>query len=377
MLKIKFLFLINCLFLIHTYAQEREGLEVSLLTCSSGQEIYATFGHTAIRIRDAAEQEDLVFDFGTFRFDTPFFAWRFLKGDLEYSLSVRKFDKFIRAYKIEGREVIEEKLNIPAAQKQLIYQRLIENYRPENRYYKYDFLFDNCTTRVRDLLFQMPIEALDTNQVTTASFRENLGLYLTDKKWLQLGIDLLLGASVDKRMTSYEQMFLPNQLSHNLQAINATASRKFLYPPKTLLSQPLPKQTSYPYFSPVVIFFVLIGILLFFAFWKPTSTEKILWWFYFIFGLVGLFLLFMWFGTTHETSKMNWNILWANPLYLFLLPKKRITNSLYIKLVLVWNILLLIIWTILPQVLNMAIIPLVCGFILLNSISMARHYNSW
>jgi hypothetical protein len=360
------------LFPIHLLSQTESELEISLLTCSEGAAIYATFGHSAIRVVDTKNRKDLVFDFGVFRFDSPFFLWKFLKGDLNYSLGIRTFNQFLAAYRIENRAIIEERLNLSNRDKRWLYHQLIENYKIENRYYQYDFLFDNCSTRIRDLLLQLPnIKPNHSNEITTLTFRDHLNSYLKEKKWFKLGIDLLLGQSVDQAMTANQALFLPNPLSENLKKYEVNrqqTSVKLIPTSKKLLSKNNSKPSLFTQFTPIIVLSIIIAFILIIAFYQPYLSTKITLSFYLIFGLLGSFLLFMWLGTNHSTSKLNWNILWANPLYLLLLPFifKKINSSFIRKTVLFWNLMLLLLWNFIPQQLNMAIIPLILGMVLLH-----------
>src|SRR5690606_5550069 len=116
-----------------------------------GDDLYATFGHSAVRVTDSSAGIDYVFNYGTFDFDTPHFYWKFVRGKLMYSLSAMDFPTFMQAYREEGRSVTEQVLNLSCPEKEMIWQFLQQNYLPENRDYKYDFLYDNCSTRIRDI----------------------------------------------------------------------------------------------------------------------------------------------------------------------------------------------------------------------------------
>ncbi|HWJ28198.1 MAG TPA: DUF4105 domain-containing protein, partial [Flavisolibacter sp.] len=141
-----------CFFCVaRSFAQDSCDLRITLLTCAPGSELYSTFGHTALRVQDEHAGLDLVFNYGTFVFDDDFYM-KFIRGKLLYSLSVENFDDFIYEYKLESRSVQEQVLQLSCQEKQQLFHALQVNARPENRDYKYDFLFDNCTTRARDIV---------------------------------------------------------------------------------------------------------------------------------------------------------------------------------------------------------------------------------
>ncbi len=162
MKKTLFLFLAACLFCgqgkAFTLSPEAE---ISLLTCSPGNELYSLFGHTAIRVKDPAARFDRVFNYGTFDFDTPYFYLKYARGLLPYQLSHTDYRYFLHAYREEGRSVYEQRLRLDSLQKQRLLDILTENYRPENRSYLYNFLFDNCTTRSRDVILQSLADTVD------------------------------------------------------------------------------------------------------------------------------------------------------------------------------------------------------------------------
>jgi hypothetical protein len=345
------------------FAQEQPvEIEISLLTCSSGEEIYAAFGHSAIRVKDFSNKEDIVFDFGVFDFNEPNFILKFSQGKLKYKLSISDFEDFMYMYRMQDREVVEERLNLTEAEKQEILSMLMHNYLPENRYYYYDFLFDNCSTRIRDLVDTLHAYYVpeDLEGVRTHSFRDNLGQYLHNLTWLKFGIDIVLGSRIDKTMTFREQMFLPVNLSENLRKYRRTDNQAELLAPLLILTQSdSPNFIRRNYFTALntlIALFILIVLLT----WMWPGTIKPIGYFIFILiGLQGLVLLFLWTGTTHYSTKANWNILWVNPLYLLLLfDKFKSLKNLLLIVLLSLDAFILVFWNIIPQEFNIASIPL-------------------
>ncbi len=127
-------------------------LRISILTCSPGEELYSTFGHSAIRITDSVSHHDIVYNYGTFNFDEPGFYTKFIRGKLSFYLSTDDFESFMNEYLEEKRDITEQVLNLTCAEKYNIVMLLQANMMAANRTYKYDFTFDNCTTRLRDLI---------------------------------------------------------------------------------------------------------------------------------------------------------------------------------------------------------------------------------
>jgi hypothetical protein len=333
---------------------------ISLLTCGAGDELYSTFGHSAVRVCDPAQQLDVVFNYGTFDFNTPHFYTDFVRGKLNYMLSVTRFDYFLFAYEAEQRWVFEQTLNLTPEQKDLLFAFLLNNSLPENKYYLYDFLFDNCTTRIRDLLetecrIALPDEPLDEHP----TFRELLYPHLATMPWSKLGIDLLLGSRTDRVATPREYLFLPEFLMKTLNSaeINgqpAVAESRYLFRP----DEQLPRGAAF--FTPTVLFLVLLIIVGVATLLKlPLKGFDAAW--FLLLGLFGLFLVFMWTGTDHYITKANFNLLWAFPghavVAVALLRKRRPRwVRWYFAATVLLCALLCIFWALLPQHLNSALI---------------------
>jgi len=188
---------------------------ISLLTCSPGDELYSLFGHSAMRVKDPQKNIDVVFNYGTFSFNEDFY-FNFAMGRLNYSLSVSSMKGFVRSYENEQRGIIEQVLNLDSTSKQQVFNYLDWNNEPENREYLYDFFYDNCSSRLRDVL-EMSIGTdriafADLQEEDKPSFRQMIDEYLIYHPWGDFGIDLGLGLPCDKVPSSYEYMFLPNKL---------------------------------------------------------------------------------------------------------------------------------------------------------------------
>ncbi|QUB93793.1 DUF4105 domain-containing protein [Prevotella denticola] len=190
-----------------------DSVQISLLTCSPGEEVWAQYGHTAIRYRDRKSGEDLVVNYGIFSQDQPYFIPRFIFGLTDYRMGVEPMDRFLAQYRYERRGIVEQVLDLSAEDKQAIRSALQENMKPENIVYRYNFFFDNCTTRARDMLVdhlhgKVVYPAADS----VATFRSMIHEWNHDYEWSQFGEDLLLGVNADRKTTKSEQQFLPDNL---------------------------------------------------------------------------------------------------------------------------------------------------------------------
>lgn len=299
-------------------------LRVSLVTCGVGDELYASFGHTAIRVIDSNRGMDYAFNYGTFSFDEDFYP-KFIRGKLLYYVNTEGYNSFIGSYVYERRSVEEQLLLLSGSQKRKLYEFLQENALPENKYYKYDFLFDNCATRIRDVFPRSLGEGFKFAQVlqenTKLTFRNMIDRYLRNKHWERFGIDLALGSPIDKAMKNEDVMFLPDYLRDGLEG--ATLNGQKVSGPVVLLLDGS-KQTEGTLNGPLVLTAV-IALLTILGLTVPKLNKlgkvmsSIL---LFVTGLLGWFFLFMWLGTDHQSCQNNFNVLWALPTNLFLVFRK-------------------------------------------------------
>ncbi|GIV60416.1 MAG: hypothetical protein KatS3mg043_1505 [Rhodothermaceae bacterium] len=301
--------------------------QVSLLTILPGEALYAAFGHSALRVHDPATGFDAVFNYGTFDFRDPLFLPKFAYGRLDYFLSVSPLAATLRGSRLEGRPVIEQVLNLSQEQVAALYRFLRINARPENRTYRYDFLFDNCSTRLRDVLATTlgPALRFAPQPDPGLSFRRLLDPYLADRPWIDLGIDLLLGASTDRTATPHEVMFLPDYLMtafDHATVVQGETARPLVARRDTLLVvpdyTPPAKAPAWPLWSFAALFAAgLAGT--FRSARRPAPEGTAGRWDVLLFaatGLVGCFMLFMWLGTEHHVTRWNANLLWALPVHL-------------------------------------------------------------
>jgi hypothetical protein len=301
-----------------------ETATASVLTCGPGNDFYTTFGHSAIRICDTAQGLDLVYNYGIFDFNTPHFYWKFMRGQLDYKLGRSSFQHFLLEYESEGRFVMEQRLAFTPQEVSNLYLALEWNYQPENRYYRYDFFRKNCATMVWDRV----VEAAGKREISLEerdkmSYRRyvHLGTAGGCLEWWTLGIDLLFGLPADHRCTAVEAMFYPKVMMDLLEGA-VRDGKPLVAAEQQILSEcrePLSRS-----FSPLAVFsllFALVAVahlcesrynLRFSPFNLITRLMFV------VAGLIGLFLLFMWFGTNHYCTEWNLNILWASPLLILI-----------------------------------------------------------
>jgi hypothetical protein len=355
-------------FIVSGFSQDSCGLRISLLTCAPGTELYSTFGHTAIRVQDVQSGLDDVYNYGTFEFDEDFYA-KFVRGKLLYALAVQSFDDFLYQYQVESRSVISQELALTCPQKQGLLAQLRTNALPQNRSYRYDFLFDNCTTRARDMIDTGAGAKVVLGNILKPepyTFRNHIDVYLhrANQDWSKLGIDLLLGAKMDRPATNREAMFLPDNLMLAFDR-STIDGRPLVAAKQTILELPSLNSESL-LITPVIAFGLLlllaVAVTFFKQRWAQTAAGILDFVLFFSLGLVGMLLLFMWFGTDHALCANNYNLLWALPTNLvaaFVVHKRLAWVSAYFKLVFWLTVLLLITWKFLPQQMNDGFLPLV------------------
>ena len=311
--------------------EEPSALRISLITCTPGAELYSVFGHNALRIVDSAAGTDIAYNFGTFNFDDPDFYTKFVRGKLQYYLSQENFTDFLYAYQYFKRGVSEQVLNLTEKEKKEIQRALFENLTEENRYYKYDFFYDNCSTRLRDIIFKTKSnQAFNPPQFVAngLTFRDHLHTYLdrADMKWTRLGIDLILGLKADRKMSVSNAMFLPEFLAKGVNATEVNG-QKLVVEENTLLPDQQPTPTRDSFLLTPFFIFLIIAILMMLPLGNKVPAyakfqhvlQKIV---FISAGLLGLLMLFLWIGTDHQTMTNNLNLFWAFPLHLVLVFKE-------------------------------------------------------
>ena len=296
----------------------------SLLTILPGDQIYTLWGHSAIRVTDPERGFDLSFNYGTFRFD-EYFLPNFLYGRLDYMLSVHDYEAALESYRYEGRPVIEQELRLTPAQKDSLYHFLVVNARPENRVYRYHFLFDNCSTRIRDALEHALGEDISFADVPDAglTFRQLLDSGIAEKPFLDAGIDWLLGSPVDRQAQPYETMFLPVYLmkAFDHAQISTGGSREALVVrTDTVLWIPAYDERAATVPWAAILAWLLLAAGAGATFRAMRRGDGVARWLdvplFALVGTAGLIIVFLWFISLHDVPENNWHLLWAWPSHL-------------------------------------------------------------
>ena len=282
--------------------------KVSVFTCDRGQELYSTFGHTALRIHDSVNELDVVYNYGYFDFSTKDFYFKFVKGDLQYFMNVTSYEDFIFEYQTDKRNVVEQTLNLPLEKKQALFDALNTSLLSKERYYTYKFIDRNCTSMIVDkingLYDKKVIEKVDDKSI---SYRTVLYPYFENFFWYKLGINIIFGAKTD---TNAEKLFLPIELLNSLDKAkiggNPLVSKK-----ETVVQGDIP-QTAFSFFNSIYLICAILLILM------AINKRVLLLSYLFICGILGLFLCLVGFFSEHQELLWNYNALLFNPLFLLI-----------------------------------------------------------
>lgn len=292
--------------------------EISLITCAPGEELYSLFGHSALRVTDPAQNMDWVFNYGTFDFDTPFFYIKYSQARLDYLLSKAHYDGFIKYYEKKKRSVYAQKLLLDSVQKQQLFNALLRNYQPENRTYRYESFTDNCTTRI-DNIIKNTIKGKWKYHNPQANkfpptYRTSYAPYLANSDWINLGLNIILGAPMDEPIKS---MFLPDIMKDSYEHTTLNGN-PIANAPQTLYDAKYTYSKTPFLLSPVFILYAVAFLLLISTVFINKKLIIIDFALFLILGLIGCLILFLWFATDHSTTANNWNILWALPTHLIM-----------------------------------------------------------
>lgn len=382
-------YFIFCLFMgvaFSVQSQSTDSIRFSLLTCAPGTEIYSLFGHTAIRYENYTRRIDVVFNYGMFSFNTPNFIFRFVAGETDYQLGITPYSYFEAEYAMRGSSVYQQVLNLTQSEKERLLTILENNYLPENRIYRYNYFYDNCTTRARDKIEEcIEGKVVYPDSLSGKSYRSIVHEFTAGSPWDELGIDLCLGAEADKEINKRQQMFSPFYMKYyasNAYIVDAGGTRRPLILDETKIVDVEPDEVQ-PGFvlSPLMCGALFLALCVVMA-WGQWKTQRF-WWgwdivLYGLQGLAGCIIAFLFFFSVHPTVGSNWLLILFNPIPLLYLPfmvykavkrKKdyyHVGNMVYLTLFI----------TILPfcgQEFNLTVLPLALGLL----VTSASHVLVW
>jgi hypothetical protein len=367
------------------FSQSPSDTVTYLLTCGPGTETYSIYGHSALRIVIPEKHTDTVYNWGVFDFSTPNFAWKFAKGRLDYLLIAESLQSFLQSYFIEQRFVYSQKINLEPAETRKLITLINENLKPENIKYRYDFFYDDCSTRIRDLLEKSIGEKLlypPAEKGKLPTFRDMVGKYQKPFPWLNFGIDLIMGSPGEKKATFRDRMFLPIDMKNGLSeaVINRTGKMTpMLQLPEMILDFDAPVVKQNFFLSPVFAFsLLLIIVIMSSSFLKNRKANNLIDIIIFsVFSVLAIMMIFFNFFTDHQQMRWNLNLLWLNPFIIVCLITIIINRpgSVWFRVVFYISAAFLVLHLILPQAFNLAVFPLVLILLIRSSLRAGFEWN--
>ncbi|MDR1357036.1 MAG: DUF4105 domain-containing protein [Tannerellaceae bacterium] len=301
-----------------------DGAQVSLLTCSPSEEaVFTVYGHTAIRVCDAANGTDVVFNYGIFNFSGGSFVYRFARGRTDYRLEAVRFERFLAEYGMRGSGVTEQRLDLTPAERGRLWDALLINLRPENAVYRYNFFFDNCATRPAEIIRKaVDGEIVYGKEPERETFRRRINRCMRNQPWLVFGCDLALGSPTDRVMTFGETFFLPLMLEAALDSavvVSADGVGRRLVASKAILLEEAPVAVRKTVVTPLGVALLMLLSLV-----AVTVAERRRRTYYAavdgllfaLAGLAGCVLFFLAVASEHPAVWPNWSLAWLHPLHL-------------------------------------------------------------
>jgi len=374
-----FFLLVLIFFSPNIYANELENknrYKISILSIGEGPSLVDAFGHTAIRVKDSELKNDVVFNFGVYDFNSPNFYSNFVKGRPEYKLGIQNYNNLTQNYIRQKRYIVEHQLNLDQNSIKIIIDLLVEKL--NDPYYIYDYFRDNCTTRAADIVIDKTNNKFKDNKLESESilsYRDLIHGKINENSWAALGIDLCLGAIIDKKINTRETFFLPENLMNYLDLYEGDIiKRNIIYSPESEISY----RENLP--SPLLINLILsliIVVITIFNFksnkWNKSLDTLI----FLISGSIGILIIYLWFFSNHFAGAQNFNFLWAFPFnfaLIFAIYKNKIPNwSIgYVKLLIILIILLFLHWTTGVQKYNLTLLPIFVALLIRYSFLVHR-----
>ncbi|MAV00804.1 MAG: hypothetical protein CMC37_04435 [Flavobacteriaceae bacterium] len=376
----KVLLILLSVFILEIDAQENieetPQYEVSILTIGPGNSLSDAFGHSGIRVIDRVNDYDIVFNYGVYDFNAPNFYGNFVKGRPIYSLGLNNYENFYKNYVNQSRQIIEQKLDLSEYKKRIFVNRLITNSKEANKFYEYNYFENNCSTKIADIFNEIleediKNEGLHKVNVGPNSYRKLVYENINPNSWGALGIDICLGAIIDKNINSQDELFLPYNLKSYFDDLGNSNIRNGNLVTTSVLFGEYSKYTE-TLISPIYLLLILSLIIIsitYIDYLRRTRSVLLDSIVLLITGIIGLLLIYLWFFSNHTASAWNYNLLWAIPfnliLFIELLKKKQKKWVIsYLKLIIIMLLLMCLHWVVGVQIFNISLISLILALII-------------
>ncbi|WP_165041219.1 DUF4105 domain-containing protein [Dysgonomonas sp. ZJ709] len=367
-----------------------DSAHISVLTSAPwAEEAYAVFGHSAMRVYDPVYGIDIVFNYGLFDFNSPNFIYRFTAGETDYMVGAVSFKRYLPEYEYRGVAVHEQIINLTTAEKQKIWTFLLTNAEPENRVYRYNIFYNNCTTKLADIIEQnIDGKVIYPQDTKSQTIRNMLYEHIDKQPWLMFGIDLVIGSGADKPITIREKIFLPAyemDIFDQSHILNSDGTTRPLVLKKNLIledtNSDIISENNF-ISSPLFVGLILLAISVLVSIYGYKKKRAICTAYDFILfltaGIGGCIIFFMMFFSVHPCTNPNWNIVWLNPLqfiFAFLFFAKSLSKCVYYYHFINFAVLIvfLLAWCLIPQQLEIAFIPIILAIALRSGMRVLQY----
>jgi hypothetical protein len=385
-----FLLLISFLFINQTVLSQYKSLSpdsrISVLTIGPGSSLNDSFGHSGYRVKDSLM--DIVFNYGVYDFNTPNFYTKFAQGKLNYKIGANYYEDFKESYIRQNRTIQEQILNLSLDEKQKVFDYLSKNYEPANQYYLYDFFYDNCATKIKDVLVYSLNDNIKFNKPESfenKTFRTLIQENLNWNSWGSFGIDLALGSVIDRKASATEHMFLPDYIYRFFDAasLKSNSDKKLVIEKNTIYKRTDTTASNNFLTSPLLIMLLISLGIIYITYIDLKNKRRSKWLDIILFlftGSIGIIILLLWFATDHEATAGNYNLLWAFAINIFMVIQvtKNKPGSWfrkYIKFLVIVMCLLALHWIIGIQRFAFVIIPLLIA-LLIRYLYLIKYYKN-
>ncbi|AEG99951.1 DUF4105 domain-containing protein [Lacinutrix sp. 5H-3-7-4] len=361
-----------------------ENTQISIITIGQGNLLNDAFGHNGFRVKN--EYTDVIYDYGRYNFKDPNFYLNFAQGKLKYLMGKARSSDVIAFYESQDRTIKEQVLNINKAEKQKLWSYLINNNKPENQAYLYDFFYDNCATKIRDVLEENingNITYSNPENYSQETFRTLIQNNLNRNSWGSLGIDLALGSIIDQKASPREYMFLPENIFNFYQLASfKKTNTPVVKQSKVLYQSKNKKETGSFLLRPFFVLSLIALLILWLTYrdYKNAKRNKTLdVSIHLITGITGVLLMLLWFATNHTATQNNYNLLWAFPIGIiaFLQALKAVPKRWYIgylKLLIIMLCLMSLHWIIGVQRFAPTLLPVIIA-LFIRYVYLIRYYK--
>ena len=372
-----------------TYSQYKPlspNSKISVLSIGPGSSLNDSFGHSAYRVKDSLM--DIVFNYGVYDFDTPNFYTKFAQGKLNYKIGANYYQDFKESYIRQNRTIKEQILNLSLDERQRVFNYLSKNYEPANQYYLYDFFYDNCATKIKDVLVYSLNDNIEFNQpdsLEIKTFRSLIQQNLNWNSWGSFGIDLALGSVIDRKASATEHMFLPDYIYSFFDAatLKSNSKKRLVLSEQTIYGKVETTPSKNFFISPLFILGLISLLIIYISYRDNRNNTRSKWLDIFLFaatGIIGIVILLLWFATDHEATAQNYNLLWAFTVNIFMVfqVSKTKPNSWfnrYLKFLALMLLLLCLHWIIGIQQFAFVLIPLLIA-LLIRYLYLIKYYKS-